>query len=373
MRNDLSKRRDIFLIIIFISMVVNTLPPLLTTIQEDFKITPGISSIIPFVSTVGSITINFIGGFFIASMGIRLSLKINLLFVIIGAILFFTFINIIMISIGTFFLGLAFGGLFMTLTSSFAHLESKYQNYGFLHACYGFGAMLAPLLVYIFLVLKIQLRYIYLLYAIIGTLLLIFMSDKFDNIKYKKTSFSDTKRLIKNPIILVSFIVFFLYSGSETSYATWEGNLFTNGFGYSKEISSIFLSMFWFLFTFTRLVSDFLSKKIGHVKLLLLSSLLAFLNISIMLIFKINILFLATAILIAPFFPTFQKFMNSKIENKDIGLYSGLIYGFDSLGVMIAILTMGFVIDFSPFIAYLIPTFSFITIFILLTKIYIRK
>ncbi len=249
-------RSLIFLTIFFISMVSNTIAPILTTIQSNFGISPAVSSILPSSSTLGSLLINFIGGFFIASFGIRSSFKLSLIFLILGSLLFYSFLNFFVVAIATFLLGLAMGGIFMSMTSVFAHLDPKLQNYGFFHACFGFGGILAPIVVYIFLVFNFPLRYIYLIYSVIGILFFIFFSKKFENIKYEKTNFGHFRRLLKQTNVLVSLFIFFLYSGTEISFITWQGNLFTNGFGYSKEIASIFLSGFWVLYTLTRVFTE---------------------------------------------------------------------------------------------------------------------
>ncbi len=369
MSEEIKSRNRIFLIVIFISMVTNTLAPILTTIQDTFSVSPAVSSILPTISTFGSLVVNFVGGFFIASFGTKNSLRLSLIFVILGSMFFYAFTNFFMISLGVLFLGFATGGIFMSLTSNFAHLKPQYQNYGFFHACFGLGGIIAPLIVYIFMFYNIPIRYIYLFYAFTALFLLFFVSSKFDEIKYEKTDLKNAKDLLRLPIVYISFILFFLYSGSEISYITWEGNLFHTGFHYSKEMASLFLSAFWVLYTIMRALTDLISRKFGYLNLLIFSSISAFISILIMTIFKIQYLFILTGVLIAPFFPTLQKFMNFKIKHKDIGLYSGLLYGFDSAGILFLVPAMGFVVNYNPVSAYVIPLISFFVIFLLVLKI----
>ena len=65
----------------------------------------------------------------------------------------------------------------------------------------------------------------------------------------------------------------------------------------------------------------------------------------------------------APFFPTLQKFTNLKIEHKNIGLYTGLVYGADSAGILFLIPIMGLIMNFNAFIAYDVPLISLFIIF----------
>jgi hypothetical protein len=88
-----------------------------------------------------------------------------------------------------------------------------------------------------------------------------------------------------------------------------------------------------------------------------------------MMIFKINYFFILTGIFIAPFFPTLQKFMNFKIKHKDIGLYSGLVYGFDSAGILFLVPIMGLAVDYNAIIAYTFPLISFFIIFLIVLRI----
>jgi fucose permease len=361
------KRNLIFLIIFFISLVTNTIPPILTTVQSTFKISPAISSILPSSSTFGSLLINFIGGFFIASFGVRSSFKLSLVFLIFGSLLFYSFLNFIIVSFATFLLGMSMGGIFMSMTSIFAHLNSKIQNYGFFHACFGFGGILAPVLVYFFLKFNMNLRYLYLFYSIAGILFLLFLSNKFSNIKYEKTNFKRFDYLLKRKGIFISLLLFFIYSGTEVAFITWQGNLFTNGFGYSKELSSIFLSAFWIFYTLVRIFTDKISHFLGSMRVLIISSSLASVSVLFMLLFKLNYFFIITGILIAPFFPTLQKLMNSKVEHRDIGLYTGLVYAADSVGILLLIPFMGFIMDFNPFLAYTVPL---VTLLIILSLVF---
>lgn len=81
------------------------------------------------------------------------------------------------------------------------------------------------------------------------------------NIRYETIKFKEALNIISNKFVYLSLLIFLLYSGTEIGIITWSGNLFYNVFNYSKEFSSIVLSLFWIVFTFGRLLTEFLNKK----------------------------------------------------------------------------------------------------------------
>ena len=61
--NQKNSRNFIYFTMVIFSMVMNTLAPLMTSIQERFSISVAVSSILPFISTLGTMISNFVGGF----------------------------------------------------------------------------------------------------------------------------------------------------------------------------------------------------------------------------------------------------------------------------------------------------------------------
>lgn len=63
-----------------------------------------------------------------------------------------------------------------------------------------------------------------------------------------------------------------------------------------------------------------------------------------------------------PVFPTVQKYANSKLSQREIGLYSGLSYGFTGFGSMLIVTSMGLAADVDTRLSYVIALFTFTVI-----------
>ena len=170
--NQKNSRNFIYFTMVIFSMVMNTLAPLMTSIQERFSISVAVSSILPFISTLGTMISNFVGGFFITD---RYNFIIGNYYSDCGFNLFAFAVNFPMIVIAVFLLGFATGGVFLTLTSSYSHLDGKYQNFGIYNAFFGFGGIFAPLLVSLFLRLNLDFRFIYFFHLVLAIVILIWV------------------------------------------------------------------------------------------------------------------------------------------------------------------------------------------------------
>ncbi|WP_129409728.1 hypothetical protein [Marinitoga lauensis] len=97
-----NEQRLIFFTIFFLAIVVNSIPPLMTTLQSNYSISIGISSFIPLSRTIGNIIVSIVGAFVIAILGLRSSILIGLGFEIIGIILFIYSYNVYILIISMF-------------------------------------------------------------------------------------------------------------------------------------------------------------------------------------------------------------------------------------------------------------------------------
>jgi fucose permease len=360
---------------VIFSMVMNTLAPLMTSIQERFSISVAVSSILPFISTLGTMISNFVGGFFIAQIGYNFFIIGAIIIQIVGLILFAFAVNFPMIVIAVFLLGFATGGVFLTLTSSYSHLDGKYQNFGIYNAFFGFGGIFAPLLVSLFLRLNLDFRFIYFFHLVLAIVILIWVLSlkPIPNIRYETIKFKEALNIISNKFVYLSLLIFLLYSGTEIGIITWSGNLFYNVFNYSKEFSSIVLSLFWIVFTFGRLLTEFLNKKFTELGTIIYFSSSVIISIALLLIFKHYIFFLFVGFSLSAIFPTIQKYTNQHLPKKWLGMYNGLAFGSTGVGAMIISTSMGVVGERNFVISYLIPFITFALIILAAQKLRIEK
>jgi len=368
-------RNFIYFAMVIFSMVMNTLAPLMTSIQERFSISVAVSSILPFISTLGTMISNFVGGFFIAQVGYNFFMISTIIIQILGLILFSFAVNFPMVVTAVFLLGFATGGVFLTLTSSYSHLDENYQNFGVYNAFFGFGGIIAPLLVSLFLRLNLDFRFIYLFHLVLTSIVLIYLLVRkpIPNIKYEAIKFKEALSIIGNKFVYLSLLIFLLYSGTEIGIITWSGNLFYSVFNYSKEFSSIILSLFWIVFTFGRLITEFLNKKLSELGTIIWFSSSVIISIALLLIFKHYIFFLFVGFSLSAIFPTIQKYTNQHLPKKWLGIYNGLAFGSTGVGAMIISTSMGVVGEINFVISYLIPFITFGLIIFTTQKLKLEK
>lgn len=354
-------RTFIYLTMIIYSMVMNSLAPLMTSIQERFSVSVAISSALPFISTLGTMISNFIGSFFISQIGYKTFLIGAMTLQIVGLITFATAANFILIITAVFLLGLATGATFMTLTSAYSHLDRNYQNFGFLNASFGIGGIIGPLIVSLFLTFNFDFRFVYLVHLILGLALYIItiIFKPIQNIKYESIRLKEAVGIIRRKFVYLSLLIFLLYSGTEIGIITWSANLFHDVFNYSKEVSSIIISLFWIVFTFGRAITEFLNQKLTELGTILYFSISLIVSVALLLIFQNYIFFLFIGFSLSPIFPSIQKYTNQHLPKRILGMYNGLAFGSTGIGAMIIATSMGIVGDINFNIAYAIPFLTF--------------
>ncbi|WGS64378.1 MFS transporter [Marinitoga aeolica] len=367
-----NEQRLIFITIFFLAIIVNSIPPLMTTLQSNYSISIGISSFIPLSRTVGNIIVSIIGAFIIAILGLRNSILIGLGFEIIGIILFIFSYNVYILIISMFFIGASMGQTILSLISMFDHLPEKYQKYGLLHAFFGFGGIVGPLVISYILKNKLNYKLPFYFYLVTFLFIFLFMVIKKspENVKYRAFNFLEAFGVLRKKFVLYMITIFILYSGSEIGIVTWSSNLFYNHFHYSKEYASIFISMFWVFFTIGRVLTDFLYNKL-KVKITLISALFSAGALS-SIFFLGNYspyIFSFLGILLGPIFPATQKYLNSNLSHREVGLVSGMVSVGIGFGAASITTTMGFIGDYSIIYSYLIPIISFVLVSIISIKV----
>jgi len=354
----------IFTAMFVYSMTTNSVAPLLLDIQEQYGISIAVSSIVPLLKTVSVIGANIIGSMFIAQAGIRNTINSAILLGIFGSILFAVGHSFWVICIAGVFIGAGTGITFMGLSTLNSHLEKQYQNFGLFHAFFGLGGITSPLMVSFIQRYGIHYRYMYVFFSLVLAALFIFsfLTHYVSNIKYQRIRFREAGRILSKPVVYLTFAVFFLYSGSEIGIITWNGNLFHGGFGTSKGYASLMLSIFWGVFTFGRVITQNIERRIGPHNLLRFSPYLVLISVPLLVFTHWPIFLFTAAVGLAPIFPTTQKFGNLQLPGRQAGLYNGIVFVFAASGSSIFVTLMGVIADLNIFAAYAVPFFCFIGI-----------
>lgn len=144
------------------------------------------------------------------------------------------------------------------------------------HLFYGLGAFSAQLVGSRLLANNIMWRNIYLFSSIIFVVLILFIF-KADMPRAEKAHEKKKRRFSKNEIILIVLISiaagFYVFAELETG--SWFVNYLKNNYAFSIEKSGNYIAMFFVMLTIGRLAGGFVVEKIGYIKSISISMVMA--------------------------------------------------------------------------------------------------
>jgi fucose permease len=213
-----------------------------------------------------------------------------------------------------------------------------------LHACYGIGVTLGPIIMTITLTMLNSWRAGY---RVVGGFQLALAAcfiltlpiwkqnnapiggDEPKRLTDYKTPVGET---LRQPRVWLSMLLFFLYTGSEGTLGTWAYTLLIESRGIRPEIAGLWAGSYWATFTVGRVVAGLYAKRVG-VNLLVLGSLIAALLGALLLWWNpANVANLIAVALIgfaiAPVFPALMSGTSQRV---------GVHYAANTIGMQMAL------------------------------------
>ncbi|QRN98762.1 MFS transporter [Archangium violaceum] len=179
------------------------------------------------------------------------------------------------------FIGLGSGAIDSGINAYAAsHFPVRHVNW--LHACYGFGAMLGPLVMTAMLVRSGSWRWGY---AIIGAMLLL-MALTFGatraSWKTEGTPGADgsdaptsASQALRHPMVWLQIVIFFVYTGLEVTAGQWCFTLYTQARAVPAELAGTWTGLYWGSLAVGRVFMGFVVERLGPDRLLRFSILSA--------------------------------------------------------------------------------------------------
>ncbi len=225
----------------------------------------------------------------------------------------------------TFVCGLSAGSIDSAINTYVSRYHSP-RMMQWLHASFGIGITAGPIIMTIAISMTSRWQIGYLLVSVaVGILASIFLITKG---MWNEITFSESKEFfdkneaslietLKQIPVLLSMLMFFLYTGLELGIGHWIYSILTESRKISPEIAGIMASSYWAMFTVGRILAGWASKIVDNTKLIFLSLFLAFFGL-ILLITKsgelITILGISLAgFAIAPIFPSMVSDTASRV------------------------------------------------------------
>ena len=242
------------------------------------------------------------------------------------------------------------GGAIDSILNSYVSLHYKAIHLNFLHAFWGIGAFISPLIIGSFIVdprgfkdaaFVLSIIQTTILIITLSTLVLWVKVDKIYNIDSRNTTNSENNKenigffnTFKLRGVIFACITFFSYIAIESLAYSWFTSLCVFGMNIDNDIASKYLSLFYIAISLGRVISGLLSIKIKEKNLIRIGEGILLIGI-ILVTFKFNFVFMPIALFIiglgcGPIYPsivhsTVDKF-TSKYSSAVMSIQIGFAY-----------------------------------------------
>jgi fucose permease len=320
------------------------------SIRVDFAVPLDAVGTFLMAAVAGYMTSSFLSGFLLARLGVGRLLAASCLLT--GAALVgYTLVPAwwMMVLLGVFS-GLGAGAIDAGLnTYVAAHFGEGLMQW--LHACWGVGITLGPLIMTLGLTALDSWRFGYRVVGgfqvalAAGFVLTLGMWGREQapaaqpaekRLTDYRTPFAET---LRRPQVWLSVVLFFLYVGAEGSLGTWAYTLLTGSRGVDQTLAGFFTGSYWFTFTVGRILAGMVARRVG-VNRLVLGGLLGALAGAGLLIWNPSELanVLAVALIglsIAPIFPAMMSGTRSRVGDRYAANTIGMQMAASGLGTAV--------------------------------------
>lgn len=339
----------IYLIFISLGLPDSFIGSCWPTISEYFKISRDFQGIFSFIVSFFTIASSFLTikltkylknyGVIAISIGLTIS----------GLIIIGFSDNYYLLLLAAIPLGFG-GGAIDSILNSYVSLHYKAIHLNFLHAFWGIGAFISPLIIGSFIVdprgfkdaaFVLSIIQTTILIITLSTLVLWVKVDKIYNIDSRNVTNSENSQenigffnTFKLRGVIFACITFFSYIAIESLAYSWFTSLCVFGMNIDNDIASKYLSLFYIAISLGRVISGLLSIKIKDKNLIRIGEGILLIGI-ILLTFKFNFVFMPIALFIiglgcGPIYPsivhsTVDKF-TSKYSSAVMSIQIGFAY-----------------------------------------------
>lgn len=280
--NNSHSRSDFFVIgLAYISFIVLGLPGGMLgvawpSIQETFGASLDAVGILLLASTIGYLLSSFVSGRVITRWGIGPVLVASSLLATVGLIGYSIAPSWwLMVAIGLV-AGLGTGMLDSGMNLHFARKYSA-RLMNWLHASFGLGAALGPLLINLLLVNDISWRMGYLAVAVMYVLVAVAFfvtlkhwngsaeKQKTDEAPRKPKADVSIRETLQQPVVWLGIVLFMCIAGSELIVGQWAYPLLNLSRGIEESTAAQWVSLYWASFTAGRVVFGLLGERLNIV------------------------------------------------------------------------------------------------------------
>ncbi len=225
--------------------------------------------------TTGYILTSALSGRLIAWRGIGFYLVVGVVLRTVGLLGFATVPTWPLLLVANLVAGLGTGAIDAGMNT---YVAANYSagRLSWLHACFGLGATVGPLIMTALLSGGGPWQGGYLLVAVLHGLLVLLLLAFYRQWQLPGSSRAGRPEIahapvwatLRLPAVVLAIIVFFLYTGVEVTGGNWTYTLFTEGRGIDPALAGTWVSLYWGALTLGRIITGMIVDRIGAVRLL---------------------------------------------------------------------------------------------------------
>jgi fucose permease len=265
-----------FLAFILMGMNDGILGVLLPSIRAYYQVDKATVSLIFLASTFGYLTSAFLSGLLVAKLGIRNLLLLGVTFFLVGLSLLSLQVPFLVLPVCLYCTGFGIGIFDAGLNSYFAHLPRNTVLLNLLHAFYGAGALIAPLIASGLLALNFFWTTGYLILIGVGLLVLVGILVFYPSVSLKQpdnTPGNDDGKnvlfsILRLRVVWLAAAFLLFYVGAEVSMGTWSYSFLTEERHEEALLSGWAVSGFWLGLTIGRLALGLVGERFGNKRLI---------------------------------------------------------------------------------------------------------
>lgn len=280
------KNNNLLIIFMFLLMILSAISDnlrgvFIPSFKADFLVKDTQMGMMIVVGSIGYVAFAYLGGILCETIGHKKVMSVGMVFMTLSLVTLYLSPNFIVLLVGMFLLnsgwaliGLAINTLIPLIAVSF---QAVIMN--LVHFSYGVGATITQKSAGALLFKGIEWRSMYLCISILFFIVFIaFIPVKVPVVeKAKEDKKIDYSFIFKNKLLYFYMISLGLYVASEISTGNWFVNYMKETFAYNENQATYYTTLFFGTFTLGRLLGGFVVEKLGSIKTVFISSVLAFL------------------------------------------------------------------------------------------------
>jgi fucose permease len=313
----------------------------LPEIVTMYSLRPSTTGMVIALPALGFTAAGLAGGYLSSRVGLRWMLVVSAIGLAFGLGLASIAPSVPIFGTALLSIGLA-GGIFEVGSNGLIaglYPQAAARELNRLHIAFGIGAFLSPLVVAGLLTEGVPWRVNYGLSALMVLLLAIILVSQLKTSKLRVASVSIPKllSLVRRPTIIIAWLGAFLFVASELGFSNWAATYLRVEAGFTPQMASYGLSVFWLSILVGRYINTFLPTGLVEKKVISLQAACGAASLAAVLLAQSASIILIGIVLVGLFMAGILPWVLAYANRHNPG-QSGLISGFIQIGVGIGML-----------------------------------